>query len=78
VSDDVRSPSSSEDIVPAAEKVKKDNPLVPKNELDLDRFYSLDVLAYILEEHNNKSIELAAPFADPLFSQCAQHPLGGL
>jgi hypothetical protein len=64
--------------VPAAEKVKKDNPLVPENKLGFDLFYSLDVLGYILEEHNNKSIELAAPFADPLVSQRAQHPLGGL
>jgi hypothetical protein len=54
VSDDAALSSSSDDAVPAAEKVKKDYPLVPGNELDFNRFYSLDVLAYNLEEHNSK------------------------
>jgi hypothetical protein len=58
VSDDAGSPSSNKDIVPAAEKVKKDNPLVPENEQDLDPFYSLDVRAYSIEGHNSKFEEL--------------------
>jgi hypothetical protein len=78
VSDDVGSPSSSDDAVPAAEKVKKDKPLVPENEPDLDQFYSVEDLVYIVGEHNNKSIELAAPSADLLHSQRPQYSLGGL